>query len=451
MHTADAPDPPALQDGQRKLTTILSADVAGYSRLMAEDEDATVSTLRGHHAVFEALVALHRGRIFNTAGDAIMAEFASPLAAVRCASEIQALLTARNDQLPPSRRVVFRIGINVGDVVVRGSDLLGDGVNVAARLQASAPPGGIWVSGSVREQISNKLKLEVEPLGEQTFKNIPEPVQAFAIQAEARTPHRRATVAPWVAAAASVLLTLGAGYWGYTQHKQATAARFAVDDERAAVDDARRASTLANAARQEAEQQLAVADAARREAERRLAQVASDKTAADAARQAAEQRLARAASDKTAADAARATADAASRQQQPVVRTPPASPTETAAASTPKPAPAAAKEVYGGMVCYGIGGSGHLQAGCVQGRVTVSGGKIAGRFPGTESDTNIVAAGEVDSAGAVTIELRVEGQRNGDTAAVSLTGTMQDGKLNARGTARAINRSVWLNWERLGS
>src|SRR5271169_7211486 len=121
---------------ERKLATILSADVAGYSRLMAEDEEQTLQTFRAHKEVFEKLVALHRGRVFNTAGDAILAEFGSAVEAVRCATEIQAALSTRNDHLPEDRRVRFRIGVNLGDVMLQGEDLLGDGVNVAARLQS---------------------------------------------------------------------------------------------------------------------------------------------------------------------------------------------------------------------------------------------------------------------------------------------------------------------------
>ena len=121
----------AAADGlERKLATILSADVAAYSRLMAEDEERTLQTFRAHKEVFEKLVQLHRGRVFNTAGDAILAEFTSAVEAVRCATEIQAALRTRNDQLPSERQVNFRIGVNLGDVMVQGTDLLGDGVNV---------------------------------------------------------------------------------------------------------------------------------------------------------------------------------------------------------------------------------------------------------------------------------------------------------------------------------
>jgi class 3 adenylate cyclase len=166
---------------ERKLTTILSADVAQYSRLMAEDEEQTLKTFRAHKQIFESLVALHRGRIFNTAGDAILAEFTSAVEAVRCATEIQAALRTRNDQLPPSRRVTFRIGINLGDVLVQGADLLGDGVNVAARLQSGAEPGGICISGSIYDQIRNKLSLNFKSHGEQRYKNIPQPVRCYSV------------------------------------------------------------------------------------------------------------------------------------------------------------------------------------------------------------------------------------------------------------------------------
>ena len=174
---------------ERKLATILSADVAEYSRLMAEDEEQTLRTFRSHRQVFDSLVAAHRGRIFNTAGDAVLAEFGSAVEAVRCATEIQAALRTRNDQLPAPRQVRFRIGINLGDVIVQDQDLLGDGVNVAARLQGAAEPGGICVAGSVYDQIRNKLSLSFVSLGEKSFKNIPQPVRTFSIsEAEGHGP-----------------------------------------------------------------------------------------------------------------------------------------------------------------------------------------------------------------------------------------------------------------------
>ena len=218
----DELDNPSTQFLDRKLATILSADVAGFSRLMGEDEEQTLRTFRGHKEVFESLVAMHCGRIFNTAGDAILAEFSSAVEAVRCATDIQSALRTRNDQLPPSRQVRFRIGINLGDVMLHGQDLLGDGVNVAARLQTAAEPGGICISGSVHDQISNKLSLAFQPLGEMNFKNIQQPVRTFSIteaeggralpSAKSRGFSRSAK---WIAAGVLVLL-VGGGYWAYT-------------------------------------------------------------------------------------------------------------------------------------------------------------------------------------------------------------------------------------------
>lgn len=162
---------------ERKLATILSADVAEYNRLMAEDEEQTLRTFQTYRKIFESIVAGHRGRIFNTAGDAILVEFQSAVEAVRCATEIQSALRICNDQLTPNRRVRFRIGVNLGDVLLHEQDLLGDGVNVAARLQSAAEPGGVCISGSVYDQIRNKLSLSFKALGDLNFKNIPQPFE----------------------------------------------------------------------------------------------------------------------------------------------------------------------------------------------------------------------------------------------------------------------------------
>ena len=216
---------------ERKLATILSADVAAYSRLMAEEEEHTLHVFRGHKEVFEQLVALHRGRVFNTAGDAILAEFGSAVEAVRCATEIQAALRTRNDQWPEARRVEFRIGVNLGDVMVSGADLLGDGVNVAARLQAAAEPGGICIAGSVYDQIRNKLSLSFKSLGEMNYKNIPQPVRTFAIAEADGVGPLPAPAVPdghkgdsmrrfWILAATVLLLVGGAAVWGYSDYRR---------------------------------------------------------------------------------------------------------------------------------------------------------------------------------------------------------------------------------------
>lgn len=168
---------------QRRLATILAADVVGYSKLMAQDEEATVRTLRSHREIIDRLIARHEGRIFNTAGDAVLAEFGSAVEAVRCAISIQDELRVRNAELVSERRMLFRIGVNVGDVIVQDGDLLGDGVNIAARLEGIAEPGGVCISGSAFEQVKNKLSVGFRDLGPQEVKNIPEPVSAFGITA----------------------------------------------------------------------------------------------------------------------------------------------------------------------------------------------------------------------------------------------------------------------------
>lgn len=228
-HPGNQHNPQSLE---RKLATILSADVAEFSRLMAEDEEGTLKIFSSHKQVFESLVAMHRGRIFNTAGDAILAEFGSAVEAVRCGTDIQAALRTANDQLSPARQVKFRIGINLGDVMIHGQDLLGDGVNVAARLQSAAEPGGICISGSVHDQIVNKLSLSFQSLGEMSFKNIQHPVRTFSItevEGEVELPRRKKRgmeilwtrmVAPGVLLAAS-----GLGIYFYMDHCKAENAR----------------------------------------------------------------------------------------------------------------------------------------------------------------------------------------------------------------------------------
>ncbi len=142
---------------KRKLTVILAADVEGYSRLMGVDEEATHKTLRAYREIIDGLIARHDGRVFSTAGDSVVAEFASPVEAVRSAISIQEELRVRNTELPEDRQMRFRIGVNLGDVIVDGDDIYGDGVNVAARLEGMAAAGGICISGGVHEQIENKL------------------------------------------------------------------------------------------------------------------------------------------------------------------------------------------------------------------------------------------------------------------------------------------------------
>ncbi|MBI3797557.1 MAG: adenylate/guanylate cyclase domain-containing protein [Deltaproteobacteria bacterium] len=167
---------------ERKLAAILSADVQGYSRLMGEDEEGTLRALSACREVIDAVIHQHRGRIVGTAGDSVLAEFASVVDAVRCAVEIQRQLKAKNADLPAHRRMEFRIGINLGDVMVDGEQIYGDGVNIAARLESLAEAGGICIAGTVYDQIENKLALNYEYLGEQTVKNIAKPVRVYRVR-----------------------------------------------------------------------------------------------------------------------------------------------------------------------------------------------------------------------------------------------------------------------------
>ena len=166
---------------KRKLAAILHADMKAYSRLVEADEEGTLRTLKTYRAAIDALISRHDGRVVGSAGDSVLAEFVSPVEAARCAAEIQDELARRNAALLPDRRLEFRIGINLGDVIVEGGELFGDGVNVAARLQALADPGGIFISGGIYDQIKTKEAFDYEFLGAQKVKNIAEPVRVYRV------------------------------------------------------------------------------------------------------------------------------------------------------------------------------------------------------------------------------------------------------------------------------
>src|SRR5213593_2622469 len=169
---------------ERKLAAILSADVEGYSRLMGDDELATVRTLTESREVIGSAVARHGGRVVDSPGDNVLADFASVVDAVRCAVDIQRALGSRNAELPPSRQMRFRIGINLGDVIVQGERLYGDGVNIAARLEGLAEGGAICLSGTAYDQIAGKLPFRCESIGEHTVKNIARPVRVYRLHPE---------------------------------------------------------------------------------------------------------------------------------------------------------------------------------------------------------------------------------------------------------------------------
>src|ERR1700760_2945349 len=166
---------------ERKLVAILAADVAGYSRLMGIDEEGTLATLSSLRSITDKLIERHGGRICGTAGHSILAAFGSALAAVQCAVDIQNELARSNNDLEKDRRMQFRIGINVGDVMLKDGDIFGDGVNIAARLEGLADPGGICISRGIHDHVMKKLPFEFEDLGEQSVKNIAQPVRVFRL------------------------------------------------------------------------------------------------------------------------------------------------------------------------------------------------------------------------------------------------------------------------------
>jgi adenylate cyclase len=207
---------------ERRLTAILAVDVAGYSRLMGADEEGTLARLKAHRReLVDPKIAEHRGHIVKTTGDGLLAEFASVVDAVRCAVEFQREMAVRNAGVPPDRRIEFRVGVNLGDIISEEGDIFGDGVNVAARLEALAEPGGICLNRAVRDQVRDKVDLAFEDLGEQQVKNIARPVRAYRVLADRGAPVAAATApAPrgWVpswavvtVAAVVVLLAAVAG------------------------------------------------------------------------------------------------------------------------------------------------------------------------------------------------------------------------------------------------
>ena len=184
----------------RRLSAIMAADVVGYSRLMGANEVGTLTSLREHRAeLIDPCIADHQGRIVKLTGDGMLVEFASVVSAVDCAVDVQREMRSRNAAIPEERRIEFRIGINLGDVIVEGDDIFGDGVNVAARIESVAKPGGVSVSSSVRENVGNKLDLVFEDTGEQELKNIGFPVRVYNVVLGSGAAKPKAGVAPEIA------------------------------------------------------------------------------------------------------------------------------------------------------------------------------------------------------------------------------------------------------------
>jgi class 3 adenylate cyclase len=207
----------SAQEVKRKLTAILSADVEGYSRLMGEDEESTVRTLTAYREIMSTLIQQYRGRVVDSPGDNLLAEFSSVVDAVQCGVEIQQVLKARNAGLPESRRMEFRIGVNLGDVIEEGERIYGDGVNIAARVEGLAEKGSICISGSAYEQIKNKLALGYEYLGEHEVKNIVEPVRVYKAQIEpvAKKKRKKTGLRGWQWAAVAVLVLGALAVWNF--------------------------------------------------------------------------------------------------------------------------------------------------------------------------------------------------------------------------------------------
>jgi class 3 adenylate cyclase len=316
---------------KRKLAAILAADAVGYSRMMAADEEGTMKILSAHRSMIDGIIEFHEGRIINTAGDSVLAEFASPTQAVRCAVEIQDALKTRNDSLPEPRRMHFRIGVNLGDVMVKGDDLLGDGVNVAARLEGIAEPGMIYIASSVYDQIAGKLDLGFVDLGEQSLKNIDRPIRAYRVERDgqrarpARARTRRGAM-PWITALAIVAAMAAGLAWHFAQRQapqdaaappQAAPADTELAKARAEAEEARQAAAsavaAANTAKRELEEQRLAENRARAQAE-----LAAARTEADAVRRKTQADLAAAAESRRTAEAAaqRAEAEAARRKAQ---------------------------------------------------------------------------------------------------------------------------------------
>jgi len=406
----EQPDNP--QSLERKLATILSADVAEFSRLMGEDEEATLRTFRGHKQVFESLVTMHRGRVFNTAGDAILAEFVSAVEAVRCATDIQAALRTLNDKLPLNRQVRFRIGINLGDVMVQGQDLMGDGVNVAARLQTAAEPGGICISGSVHDQIRNKLSLSFLSLGEKNFKNIQQPVRTFSIsevdgagtlpaaKPESRGP--KGGTLKWIAAAV-VLLLVGGGYWAYTAHERSEAQG---DAPSAPQSEVRSPSAVSSPAT----------------APPSSAATPATTTPANA-------------SPAPPSAPATPSASAASSGAAPVPH--PHAPRNSATPDASAVGEHAFDGDYSGPVCFAETKKEPHR--CFRAEGKISRNKIAGQwFMGPEKKMIMVLTGDVSKTGDVVIEMVMHSETpDGERlASINVQGTLRDGAISTSGTFR---------------
>lgn len=421
---------PALE---RRLATIMMADVAGYSRMMGTNEERTVQILRGHREIFDALLHTHRGRIFNTAGDAILAEFPSAVEAVRCATEIQSAVRTRNEHFPEEQRMWFRIGINLGDVIIQGEDLLGDGVNVAARIQTVAEPGGVCISGSVYDQIQNKLTLQFKALGECTFKNIAQPVRTFSISESdsgampsVQPVRQKRSWRPAVIALAGLLILAAGFVYLYDQGQEG---RQAEEELRMANEARLVAETELQQAKLEAEVNVAKAALERAEQERNrldqeLMRAEEEKRAAEAQRQTVEAEIAKMSQEQAAAEETKAPVQEARTSKETVQQ-------------GPSPAPAVRTDKstvfdgsYEGELCNKKRGDRK----CWPVRLAVEQSIISATWT-TRGGKSASAKGTVASDGAV--DMTLQSWRYGQPIEASLTGWIEKNKIKVSGRWRA--------------
>jgi Adenylate and Guanylate cyclase catalytic domain len=378
--------------------------------------------------VFEKLVALHRGRIFNTAGDAILAEFGSAVEAVRCATEIQAALRTRNEELPQDRRVEFRIGVNLGDVIVQGGDLLGDGVNLAARMQATAAPGGVCIAGSVYDQIRNKLSMSFTPLGEITYRNIPHPVRTFAVAGgdglgrlpAPRPPRQTVDARRSRRASVAVLLiiVIGATIWGHAS------GRHHRTDLRAAVANVEHPAPTP----------VAQSPATELPATKTAPQTAKSET----------NRTDNPTNSAAETSPSNATSPTALGPASPPVAAP-ADATHDAVALAGSGTEGDLSGVYGGQICYGPGETDPAR--CFHAQAIVMHRRIAAEWPGREPGATIYLQGEIRRSGDVAIHMHTRRADGARFAVSDLVGTFRDGKIDAAGVFRG-GRSVSLTWQK---
>ena len=476
----DESTPQSTQPLERRLATILCADVASYSKMMAANEERTVKVFRGHREIFESLVKLHRGRIFNTAGDALLAEFNSPVEAVRCATEIQAALRTRNEHLAPEEKMLFRMGINLGDVIIQGGDLLGDGVNIAARIQTATAPGGICISGSVHDQIQNKLSLDFKLLGEQTYKNIAKPVRTYTIKegSVAVTHARRTGWRILATVAAAVLAIAGTGYWGYLQYNAHRIEQLQAEERSAtqkqAAEEAKREMQL-QAQKLAAEEELRRAQEERNRLEEDRKLLDAEKRAAEAAkRQAADEALRRAHEERTQLEqdrkllkAEKAAAEAARRQaaDEALRRAQEARlqlekerkriEAEKQAAASQKGAAAITKDVpkietshdgtYGGRLCNLFTRPGENEPACWRVKLVVRNGIAEGVWI-SKSQQQAKAHGTIADDGSVKLNL-AGWTRNGKPVEAILLGRIVDGAITVSGSW-SHGGEISGNWKR---